>query len=78
MAHDHESRISSLEKWRSEMMVSQARAEEQRKSQSVLMGRIEKKVDKIDSHLSRLGWLVISGFVLALIGFVVKGGLVIG
>ncbi len=39
---------------------------------------IQKSLDKIDGSVSKVGWTIISAVILALVAFMLKGGLNVG
>lgn len=61
-------RIAALETWRQQTEVSGARLDERFIS-------MDKRLNRIDTNISRLVWLLITGIGGAFIAFVVKGGL---
>lgn len=80
MTDDHrtgalESRVTKLEDWRIKM-------DEWRASQSIESAvasdrykNIEKRLDSINGHITKLVWLLVTGLVVPVIAFVVNGGL---
>lgn len=67
-------RLNTLESWRTQSDIADARKEEQWKGMNDKIDHVGKKVDKISGDLSRIMWLVITGIVMAIVAFMVKGG----
>jgi hypothetical protein len=61
-------RVMNIETWRAQRDIADARAEEQRKYLDQRFTSLEKKINGV-------AWLIVSGFVLALVTFAFKGGL---
>jgi hypothetical protein len=80
MADDHmdsgdlRARVVALEQWRTQRDIEGARHDEKWRHMDEKIGDVGKKVDKISSDLSRIMWLILSGIILAVVAFMVKGG----
>lgn len=61
-------RVSDLEKWQRQTEIADA-------ATAVEYKEMNKKLNRIDTTISRLNWLVISGLIMGILGFIVKGGL---
>lgn len=61
-------RLTTLETWKQQTEISGARRD-------VLFEEMGKRLNRIDTNLSRLMWLFIAGIVGAFVAFIVKGGL---
>lgn len=68
------SRITSLEQWKQEQEIEVALIKERRATTDERFDRVEKRLDKIDGHVSRLVWLVVAAILSAIVTFTVKGG----
>ena len=66
--NDFKSRVVAVEKWQHDQSIANAVRDER---WSATLTRLE----KIDTNISRVVWLVITGLVVAFMGFVVGGGL---
>lgn len=71
---DLRARVVALENWRVQRDIESARHDEKWKHMDEKIDHVGKKVDKISSDLSRIMWLVLSGIILAIVAFLVKGG----
>lgn len=71
---DIRARVVALENWRVQRDIESARHDEKWKHMDDKIGDVGKKVDKISSDLSRIMWLILSGIILAIVAFMVKGG----
>ncbi|TIS41441.1 MAG: hypothetical protein E5X01_08545 [Mesorhizobium sp.] len=82
---DLRARVVALENWRVQRDIESARHDERWKHMDEKisdMGKqmedkidgVDEKVGKISSDLSRIMWLILSGIILAIIAFLVKGG----
>lgn len=72
---DLRARVVALEQWRMAKDVESARHDERWKSMDEKIDAVGKKVDKISDGLSRIMWTVITAMILAIVAFIVKGGL---
>jgi hypothetical protein len=72
---DLRARVVALEQWRMTKDVESARHDERWKSMDEKIDAVGKKVDKISDGLSRIMWTVITAMILAIVAFIVKGGL---
>ena len=82
---DLRARVVALENWRVQRDIEGARHDERWKHMDDKIGDmstqmkekiegVDAKVGKISSDLSRIMWLILSGIILAIIAFLVKGG----
>ncbi|TPL33736.1 hypothetical protein FJ973_29565 [Mesorhizobium sp. B2-1-3] len=72
---DLRARVVALENWRVARDIESARHDEKWKHMDDKIDGVGKKVDKISSDLSRVVWLLLSGIILAILAFIVKGGM---
>lgn len=63
-----ERRLSKIEEWRSKQDISIAVT-------SHTYSVIENRLDKIDGHITKLVWLLLTGLLVPAIGFVINGGI---
>ena len=68
-------RVTTLEHWRIQSDIANARAEEQRKHLDARFDALEKKLGAVSDNLSWIVRLVLGGIVLAIIAFAMGGGL---
>lgn len=68
MSDNFEAKLDSLETRVAQLELGNAVGQERHQS-------IVRRLDKIDSHVSRLVWLIIALLVGALLNFVIDGGL---
>lgn len=66
--NDQKSRIVALEKWQQEQNIANAVRDE--RWETTLS-----RLNKIDSNLGKVVWLIVGGIIAALVAFVVGGGL---
>ena len=67
-------RLTTLEAWRTQRDIDSARHDERWKRMDDKIDAVGKKVDKISEGLSRIMWMVVTGIVVAIVGFMIKGG----
>lgn len=67
-------RLKSLEDWKTQIDIGEAKRGEQFKSMDQRFERIERDLAEISGTLGRIMWLVITGIIMAMIGFLVRGG----
>lgn len=72
---NREQRLATLEAWRTQRDIDNARHDERWKHMDEKIDAVGKKVDKISGDLSRIMWVVILGIIGAFVTWVVKGGL---
>lgn len=70
-----EERVSRLEQWRMVQDVENVRIQERRNNADERFDRVEKRLDKIDSHVGRIVWLLVISILSAFMAFVLRGGL---
>lgn len=68
-------RITTLELWQRQSEIADARTDEKWKSVDKRFDDLDSKIDKVSGVLTKIMWLVISGLIMALIAFIVNGGL---
>ncbi|URQ76156.1 MAG: hypothetical protein NBV76_05195 [Candidatus Ochrobactrum gambitense] len=68
-------RITALELWQRQSEIADARTDEKWKNVDNRFNDLDKKIDKVSGVLQKIMWLVISGLVMALVAFIVNGGL---
>ena len=61
-------KIKELEMWRHEQDTKTALSKQS-------FANIEKRLDKIDTHINKLVWLIIASILAGVLGFIMKGGL---
>jgi len=69
-------RVQALEEWRQELEISRAREDENRKHMDQRFNSIEAGLKDIKAVFIRVGWVVASAVILAVVTFVLRGGLV--
>lgn len=67
-------RLTTLEHWRIQLDIANARAEEQRKHLDQRFDQLDGKVTKISESLSWIVRIVLGAVVLAAVTFAMKGG----
>ena len=67
-------RLTTLETWRTQSDIADARKEEQWKGMNDKIDHVGKKVDKISDNMSRIMWLVLSGIIMGVVAFMMRGG----
>lgn len=67
-------RVKDLEDWRHEMDTDRAVGAERSVYTSKRFDDVEKRLDKIDSHVSRVVWLIVTAILVAVMGFLISGG----
>lgn len=72
---EHHRRISALEDWRREVDISRAVENENRKHMDARFNVLEASISEIKDIFKRVQWMVVSAVVLAVVGFVIRGGL---
>ncbi|WP_127523560.1 hypothetical protein [Mesorhizobium sp. Z1-4] len=70
-----ESRVAALEQWKNAQTTAQAVDGERRKYMETRFNELEKRLDRIDGHISKVVWIVISAIGMGFMAFVVSGGL---
>lgn len=70
----HSQQIAELEKWQRLSDIADARKDEQFKNMDIRFTSIDKKIEAINSTLSRIMWLVLGGIIMGAVGFMLKGG----
>jgi Flp pilus assembly protein TadB len=73
-AASNTNRIATLENWRMQADISDARRGEQWTNLTEKFAGMDKKIDKIEGMIGRIAWLIIGAVILAIIGFMVRGG----
>ena len=73
-------RIRSLEIWRHDRDVQEGREQERKEASDKAnfkdFSNLYSRLDKIDSSIGRMVWLIITGIMSAVISFIIGGGLV--
>ena len=70
----HERRLTSLELTVAAIETDRAVSEEKLKFMNARFDQIDRRLEKIDGHISRLVWLIIAAMVGGLMSFLMKGG----
>lgn len=70
----HTRRLDDLEKWQRQSDLADARKEGEWHAMNDKIDGVGKKVDKISSDLSRVVWLLLSGIILGVVAFLIRGG----
>lgn len=70
-----EIRIRALETWRSEQVTSNAVWQERRQSDREEFQRLNTRLDRIDGHINKIVWLIVTAIIGGLMAFVINGGL---
>ena len=69
-----ERRLTSLELTVAAMETDRAVSEEKLKFMNARFDQIDRRLEKIDGHISRLVWLIIAAMVGGFVSFLMKGG----
>jgi hypothetical protein len=67
-------RVLTLEHWRIQLDIAQARAEEQRKHLDLRFDALDKKIGSVNDTLTWATRIVIGAVILAVITFAMRGG----
>ena len=67
-------RIGTLEHWRIQLDIANARADEQRKHLDQRFDALDGKVSKINDSLTWIVRMVMGAIILAIVAFLVRGG----
>ena len=70
-------RIGTLEHWRIQLDIANARADEQRKHLDQRFDALDGKVSKINDSLTWIVRMVMGAIILAIVAFLVRGGFTI-
>jgi cob(I)alamin adenosyltransferase len=70
----HEKRLTSLELTVATMETDRAVSEEKLKFMNARFDQIDRRLEKIDGHVSRLVWLIIAAMVGGVMSFLMQGG----
>jgi len=68
-------RLQTLEQWQRQSEIAGARDGERWKNVDKRFDDLDKKIEKVSGVLTKIMWLIISGLVVAIMGFIVGGGL---
>jgi hypothetical protein len=71
-----EERLTDLEHWRAGVLGAQSVATIQQKYLEERFDRIDRRLDRYDSHISKMIWAIVSLFLAAFSVFVLSGGLI--
>lgn len=69
-----EDRIQSLETWRTTVDRERAVEGVRGEHSNQRFDSIEKRLDRIDSHIGRVVWLIVTAIITAAMAFLVSGG----
>jgi len=73
-----EQRLSALEAWQRQRDIDSARHDEKWNAMEARIDTrfsgLESSVSDIKTSLSRINWLIISGIIVGIVGFLLKGG----
>lgn len=75
MSMDLDDRVASLEAWKNTVELTQVGMNFQQKYLEERFDRIDRRLDRYDTHISKALWLVGSALLVALMAFIIKGGL---
>lgn len=64
-----------VDHWRNALSTAQAVDQERRKHMDKRFDALEERMDRLDGHLTKLVWLIITSIVVAFMTFVIGGGL---
>lgn len=67
-------RLSTIEVWQRNSEIAEARKSEQFLAMGERFTRIQGDLDKISATLARIMWLIISGILAGMVGFLIRGG----
>ncbi|MFK7938059.1 MAG: hypothetical protein AB8B82_01675 [Roseovarius sp.] len=73
-----EKRLNSIGLTIAAMETERAVSEEKRKFMEARFNHIDRRLEKIEGHISRLVWLIIATIIGASMSFVMSGGMVAG
>ncbi|MEM7597405.1 MAG: hypothetical protein AAF382_06875 [Pseudomonadota bacterium] len=73
----HEKRLTSLELTVATMETDRAVSEEKLKFMNARFDQIDRRLEKIDGHISRLVWLIMAAMVGGVMSFLMQGGTVV-
>jgi len=76
--HRVAARVTELEQWRHKVDTERAVHDERDRYAKERFDNVEKRLDKIDSHISRVVWLVLTAIIGALMAFLISGGFSLG
>lgn len=68
-------RVSTLENWRVQRDIADARADEQRKHLDARFDTLQKEIREVNETLKWVNRLIIGGIIAASVSFVIGGGL---
>lgn len=69
---DIEARVISLEQWRA---TQDAVSKERNKHMDERFDKLETSIKDINSHLTRIVWLIVTSIVVGIMAFILQGGL---
>lgn len=69
-----ESRLAALEAWRTQRDIESARHDERWKHMDDRFNRLEMKIAGVSESLSRIMWAVVTAIIIAIVGFMIRGG----
>lgn len=75
MSTDLESRVAALEAWKGTVELTQVGMNFQQKYLEERFDRIDRRLDRYDAHISKALWVVGSALILAVVAFIIRGGL---
>ena len=73
-----EQRVDALEDWRNSQDRTSAVNEIRRQHMDSRFDAIDKRLDQLDGHLSRVVWIIVVAIITSFMTFILKGGLVAG
>ena len=76
--HNLSGRVSALESWRHETETKLALQEVSDNYAKARFDNVEKRLDNIDSHISKVVWLILTAIIGAFMAFLVSGGFNLG
>ena len=71
-------RVTNLENWRHEVDTERAVYDLKGEHANKQFDSIEKRLDKIDAHISKMVWLILTAIIGAFMAFLISGGFNLG
>lgn len=75
MSDDLDRRITSLETWKNKMEGDLKVDAVRREYMDKRFNAVEDRLSKIDGHIAKLVWLILTAIVTGVMGFIISGGL---
>lgn len=72
--NEMEKRVEELETWKADMNTYRAVERERAKAIEVRFDQMDKRLDKIDNHVGRIVWLIVTAIIMGAMSFIMDGG----